>query len=184
MSTALILVDVINDFFHPRGPNYYPTYDTILPNILTLLEKARQRGLPVIHAMEAHRAGHEGDFEWRKLPVHDIEGSFEAEPAGGISVLEGEFAVRKRRYSAFFGTDLDLLLRELGVDRVILAGVKTNVCVRATAQDAFAFGYRVWVVKDAVGSNRQHLHDASLEDISRYLGDVVSLEECMARLGD
>ncbi len=183
MKTALILVDVINDFFHPQGPNYHESYSEILPNIVAVLESARERGVPVIHAMEGHREGLD-DFEWRKLPVHDLEGSFEAEPAEGISIAPGEFVVRKRRYSAFFATDLDLLLRELRVERVVLVGVKTNVCVRATAQDAFAYGYRVWVVKEAVASNRKHLHEASLEDIRRYFGDVVSMEDCVRGFDD
>ncbi len=183
MKTTLILVDVINDFFHPKGSNYHESYRETLPKIALVLEKAREHGIPVIHAMEGHRAGHD-DFEWKKLPVHDIEGSFEAEPAQGVLVLPGEYVVRKRRYSAFFATDLDLLLRELGIERVVLVGVKTNVCVRATAQDAFAYGYQVWVVEDAVASNRKHLHEASLEDIRRYFGDVVSLEKCVESFGN
>jgi maleamate amidohydrolase len=73
--------------------------------------------------------------------------------------------VRKRRYSAFFTTDLDLILREAGVGRLLIVGVKTHVCVRATAQDAFGYGYAVYVVKGAIGSNHPHLHAASLEDI-------------------
>jgi len=182
MKAALILVDVINDFFHPRGPNYHESYREILPNILSVLESAREHGVPVIHAMEGHRAGLD-DFEWRKLPVHDIKGSFEAEPAEGVSIAPGEFVVRKRRYSAFFATDLDLMLRELRAELVVLVGVKTNVCVRATAQDAFAYGYRVWVVGEAVASNREHLHEASLEDIRRYFGDVVSVEDCVRSFG-
>ncbi len=183
MKTALVLVDVINDFFHPLGTNYHTAHKTIMPNIVLMLEYARQQGMPVIHAMEGHRANHD-DFEWRKLPVHDIQGSFEAKPAEGISIQPGEYAVYKRRYSAFFATDLDLLLRELYVFRVILIGVKTNVCIRATAQDAFSYGYEVWVVEDAVASNRQHLHDASLEDINRYFGETISINDCRARLTD
>jgi len=181
MKTTLILVDVINDFFHPLGTNYHTAHKAVLPKIISMLEYARHKGMPIIHAMERHRVNHD-DFEWRKLPVHDIEGSFEANPAEGIAIQTGEYAVYKRRYSAFFATDLELLLRELNVGRVILVGVKTNVCVRATAQDAFAYGYQVWVVKDAVASNRQRMHDASLEDINHYLGEVIQRDDCLARL--
>ncbi len=182
MTTALILVDVIKDFFHPQGSNYHPQYLPILASIRRILEAARGEGIAIVHAMEGHPPGHEQDFEWRKLPHHCLLGSFEAEPAEGIEILDGEYEVRKRRYSAFMATDLDLLLRERGVKRVIIVGVKTHVCVRATAQDAFGLGYEVTVVREALGSNRTHLHEASLEDIERYMGQVVSIDECLVLL--
>ena len=84
---------------------------------------------------------------------------------------------RGRRYSAFFATDLALFLHEQRVIAVVIAGVKTNVCVRATAQDAFANGFNVIVPREATNSNRPHLAAASLEDIYRYLGKVVPLAE-------
>ena len=91
--------------------------------------------------------------------------------------MPGEYTVLKRRYSAFFATDLDLILREAGIKRLLIVGVKTHVCVRATIQDAFGYGYDVNIVKDAVGSNRTHLHAASLEDIERYMGSSLTIDE-------
>jgi len=88
----------------------------------------------------------------------------------------------KRRYSAFFATDLALFLHEQKIQRVVIAGVKTNVCIRATAQDAFASGFDVVVPREATNSNRPHLAEASLEDIDRYIGKVVSLEAALAML--
>jgi len=117
------------------------------------------------------------DFEWRKLPQHNIAGTFAAQPAPGVEIVSGEYTVLKRRYSAFFATDLDLILREADVKRLLIVGVKTHVCVRATVQDAFGFGYDANVVKDAVGSNHAHLHAASLEDIERYMGNSLTIEE-------
>lgn len=184
MTTALILVDVVNDFFHPQGRNYHPCYASVLTYIRRLLEAARRNKVVIVHAVEGHLPGHDQDFEWRKLPQHCIVGSFEAELAPGVDAQEGEYMLRKRRYSAFFATDLDLFLRERGVQHVVLVGVKTHVCVRATAQDAFALGYNVAVVREAVGSNHFHLHEASLEDIQRYMGRVISAEECLALFGE
>ncbi len=180
MSTALLLVDVINDFFDPRGRNYHPSYAPILARIRDLLQVAREAGVPVVHCMEGHRPG--VDFEHRKLPVHCIVGDHDAAPAPGVQVLPGEVEVRKRRYSAFFGTDLDLLLRERGVQRLVVVGVKSHVCVRATIQDAFAYGYDVALVRECTGSNHPHLHEASLEDIQRYMGTVVDLDEARQML--
>lgn len=180
MATALILVDIINEFFHPQGSNYHLEFDPILANVQLLLDAARRNGIVVVHAMEGHPPYHGQDFEWKKLQQHCITGSFEAQLAAGIDIRRGEYVIRKRRYSAFFATDLDLFLRERGVDRLVIVGVKTHVCVRATAQDAFALGYDVVLVKEAVGSDHAHLHEASLEDIERYMGRVISLDECMA----
>jgi len=177
MKTALIVVDAINDFFHPDGSNYHPDYDPILEKVIEILVLARQHKIMIVHTMESHIPGGHPDFEWRKLPQHNIAGTFAAQPAPGVKILPGEYTVLKRRYSAFFATDLDLILREAGVKRLLIIGVKTHVCVRATVQDAFGYGYDVIIVKDAVGSNRTHLHAASLEDIERYMGSSLTMEE-------
>jgi nicotinamidase-related amidase len=175
MVTALLLVDVINEFFDPRGRNYHPSYDQILRNIGEVLALARLHRMPVVHCREGHRPGH--DFEHRKLPVHDIVGSFDAQPAPGFEVGDEEMLVQKRRFSAFFATDLDLLLRERNVDRLVVVGVKSHVCIRATIEDAFAYGYEVFLIRECTGSNHSHLNEATLEDIERYMGSVISLEK-------
>src|SRR5206468_4861058 len=117
------------------------------------------------------------DLEGTKLPRHCVAGELDAEFVAGFEPAVGEVEVRKRRYSAFFGTDLSLLLHEQGVRRVVIGGVKTNVCIRATVQDAFAHGFEPIVARGAVNSNRPPLHDATLEDVERYFGRVVELDE-------
>lgn len=184
MKTALILVDVINDFFHPQGKNFKPEYEPTLANILLLLQTAREQGVVIVHAMEGHHpAARELDFEWKKLPPHCFLGEFDAEAVAGVNIQpDTEYVVRKRRFSAFFETDLNLLLREAGVEQIVIVGVKTHVCVRATTQDGFAYGYRVVIPLEAVNSNYKHLHEASLEDIQRYMGEVVPLTSALAML--
>lgn len=174
--SALILVDVINDFFHPDGSNFHEEYLPVLENIKSVLAQARVNGLMIVHTMEEHIPGHP-DFEWRKLPKHNFKGTANAQPEKDIEIRAGEYRVPKRRYSAFFATDLDLILRERGIEKLFLVGVKTHVCVRATAQDAFAYGYQVYVIAGAIGSNHAHLHSASLEDIDRYMGRVISMDD-------
>jgi maleamate amidohydrolase len=172
---ALILVDVINSFFVEGMPNFYPEAGQVLEPLRCLLTAARGSGAIVVHAAERHHPGFD-DYEWRKLPQHHFAGEPDAafltgfEPAGAHEVV-----VPKRRYSAFFATDLALFLNEQNVGTVVIAGVKTNVCIRATAQDAFANGFEVIVPREATNSNRPHLAAASLEDIDRYLGKVVPL---------
>lgn len=182
MSVALILVDVIKQFFDPQGDNYHTSYEAVLRAIQDLILAARQGKRLIVHAREWHYPNHADDFEWRKLSPHALAGSFQAEFPAGLPIAPEDLIVHKRRYSAFFATDLDLLLRERRIGTLVLAGVKTHVCIRATAQDAFALGYEVLVVREAVGSNHAHLHAASLEDIERYMGRVINLEEAVRLL--
>ena len=181
-ATALILVDVTNSFFVEGMPNYYPEAAAVVEPLRRLLSQARAYGHIVVHAVEQHYPGFE-DYEWRKLPRHHFIGDPDAAffegfaPSGAREVVIG-----KRRYSAFFATDLALFLREQRIERVIVAGVKTNVCIRATAQDAFANGFDVAVPLEATNSNRPHLAAASLEDIDRYIGKVVSLDAALEML--
>ncbi|WP_028849409.1 cysteine hydrolase family protein [Thermocrispum municipale] len=181
--TALVLVDVINDFFDPAGPNYYPRVRQTVEPLTQLLTTAREAGAVVIHAVERHRRD-VPDAEQPKLPVHCLEGSFEADFFPGFEPADrpGELVVPKRRYSGFFATDLALTLHEQRVERIVVAGVKTNVCIRATCQDGFAHGFAVVVPREATNSNRQHLEEASLEDIQRYFGSVVATTEAAALL--
>jgi nicotinamidase-related amidase len=182
-AAALILVDGINAFYDPGGPLYYPMIEETVDPILSLLTRAREHGALRIHAVERHRSGL-GDYEWRRLPEHTFAGTPDAEIFSAFVPVpdEREVEVAKRRFSAFFATDLALLLREQEVDTVVIAGVKTNVCIRATAQDAFANGFGVVVAREATNSNRPHLAEASLEDIDRYMGRVVSLDEALELL--
>jgi nicotinamidase-related amidase len=178
---ALILVDVNRSFFDPSGSLYYPAAADVLQPLEELLRAARAGGRLVVHAREIHHPGLY-DFELAKLPAHCRRDARDAEPFPGFEEGEGEVLVPKRRYSAFFATDLALLLREQAVEQVVVAGVKTNVCIRATVQDAFAHGFRPIVPRQAVNSNRPHLHAAALEDIERYFGEVTDLEAAVQLL--
>jgi maleamate amidohydrolase len=180
--TALILVDVINSFFEKGHPNYYPGVEAVIEPMRKLLAAARSSGAIVVHAAEKHRPGFR-DFEWRKLPVHHLADAEDAAFFGDFRpVGSNETVIHKRRFSPFFATDLALFLAEQSVERVVIAGVKTNVCIRATAQDAFAGGFEPIVAREATNSNRPHLAEASLEDIDRYMGRVVTLEEAIGML--
>jgi len=180
--TALILVDVTNSFFLEGMANHYPAAAEVLEPLRRLLAAARAGGRIVVHAVERHYPGFD-DFEWRKLPRHHLLGDLDQRIYAGFEPRdEREPLIFKRRFSAFFATDLALFLREQKIERVILAGVKTNVCIRATAQDAFANGFDVVVPREATNSNRPHLAEASLEDIDRYIGAVVPLARALEML--
>ncbi len=180
MKTALIVIDMQNTFLHPNGEHFYADAPVIVPNCRLLIDKARRCRSLIVHVADRHRGGF-ADFEDKRLPAHCISGAFDAEYFSGFGPNGSgqEIEIVKRRFSAFFSTELALFLQEQSVARLVICGVKTNVCVRATAQDAFAYGFDVCVVRDATNSNRQHLAEASLEDIARYIGHLVSTAEAM-----
>lgn len=182
-STALIVIDMQNSFLHPDGENAYASARETIEPVLQLIRTAETSGSLIVHTADKHRAQFV-DFEQKRLPRHCIDGGFDAAyfERFGPQGRSNEIEIVKRRYSAFFATELALFLTEQGIDRVVLCGVKTNVCVRATAQDAFAHGFEVIVVGEATNSNREHLAVASLEDIERYIGRVVDLETAMDML--
>jgi maleamate amidohydrolase len=179
-STALIMVDLLQAFFHPEGSSYYAEADAILPNVIKVLAAARSSDSLVVHAVERHFPGLSDD-EGKRIPPHCVEGTLDCEYASGAEPKNRvhEIEIPKRRYSSFMGTGLDLVLRSNQIQRVVIVGVKTNVCIRATAQDAFALGYEVVVPMDCSNSNRPHLADASFEDIRRYMGSTPDLHETL-----
>ncbi|MDE0114580.1 MAG: cysteine hydrolase [Albidovulum sp.] len=183
MKTALIVIDMQNSFLHSDCEHFYAEAPDIVPNCLALIRTARQRGSIIVHTADRHRKNFT-DFELKRLPAHCVIGGFHAQYFTGFGPGDGthEIEIEKRRFSAFFATELALFLREQSVERLIFCGIKTNVCVRATAQDAFAHGFEVFVVADATNSNRPHLAAASLEDIRRYFGQLVSTSEAMELL--
>lgn len=179
--TALILVDAIQSFFHEDGSAFYPAATDVLPNLERLLSAARANNVFRVHAVERHHPGVIDD-EHKRLPRHCEIGSLDAEyvPSLRPELSSLEIEVAKIRFSSFLATELDLMLRAQGVTRTVIAGVKTNVCVRATAQDAFGLGYEVVVPSDATNSNRPHLAAASLEDIGRYMGSTPTTDDVVA----
>jgi nicotinamidase-related amidase len=172
---------VIEAFFAPSGAFHYEAAAEVLPALARLLEAGRAGARLVVHARETHYPGL-ADHEGTKLPPHSILGEPDADFVPGFEPRSGEPEVRKRRFSAFFATDLALLFQEQGVRMVVIAGVKTNVCIRATVQDAFAYGFEPILARGAVNSNRPHLHEATLEDVERYFGRVIGLDEAEALL--
>ena len=93
-----------------------------------------------------------------------------------------DYVIRKRRYSGFFGTDLDLVLRENHIENVVIVGTKTNCCIRATVTDAFYLDYNGIVVSDCVATNSEEVNRVHLEDIRKYLGQVVDSDTLFEKL--
>ncbi len=177
---ALLVIDMLRDFI--EGKLSSPRFRRVIPCIERLLEVARGRGVPVVYVCDSHVPGVDRELElWGP---HAVRGTRGAEVIDELKPREGDYIVLKRRYSGFFQTDLDLLLRELGVDTVILTGVSTDVCVLHTAADAFFRGYRVVVVEDCVEAFTEEGHRWALDYMKRVYGaKIVRSEEIEKILG-
>jgi nicotinamidase-related amidase len=157
--TALIVVDMQNDFVSEGGTLRVADAEATIPAIAALLSLARSSGMRVVFSQDTHR---DGDPEWQIWPEHAREGTWGWEIVEALAPLPEETVLRKVRYDAFYGTPLDHLLRLWGVDTLVLCGTVANICVHYTAASAALRWYHVIVVKDAVSALEQIDMEASL----------------------
>jgi nicotinamidase/pyrazinamidase len=172
---ALVIIDMVNDFVKEGGALYVGDAGLrVIPVIADLLQRARAEKWPVIYLCDQHTSA---DSEFEMFPSHCLMGTEGGEICVELAPLEGEIIIPKRRYSGFFGTDLDLTLRELGVSELVLTGVCTNICVLYTAADARMRHYKVKVLKDGVASFDEKAHQFALQEMEKTLGvQLVSRE--------
>lgn len=168
MKQALLVIDMLYDFVDPDGILYTGEHvNTVIEKVREEIDKAREVGIPVIYIADHHRPD---DAEFVMFPAHCVAGTRGGEVIARLAPAPGDPVIHKRRYSAFFGTDLDLILREKGIEELILTGVCTNICVLYTAADARMRGYQVRVIKDAVASFDREAHEFALREMSKTLG--------------
>jgi nicotinamidase-related amidase len=147
--TALIVVDMQNDFVAEGGSLRVPDAESTLPAIGTLLELARAYGIRVVFTQDTHR---DGDPEWRIWPEHAREDSWGWQIVDALAPREDETVIRKVRYDGFYGTPLDHLLRLWGVTTLVICGTVANICVHYTAASAALRWYDVIIPRDAVSA--------------------------------
>lgn len=165
---ALVVIDMLRDFVDADGKlSIGPSAAGVVQAIARKVEEARREGWPVIYVCDRHA---EDDPEFAMFPPHCVAGTPGADVVAELRPRPGDKIVPKRRYSAFFQTDLDLTLRELGVDEIVLAGVCTNICDLYTAADARMLGYRVTVPRDCVASFDEAAHEFALKEMEHTLG--------------
>ena len=175
--TALLVVDMVNDYVEPEGAMPMPGARPVIEANRRLADAARKAGVRIVWIRPGHLDADDALF--RKRIVHALEGTWGAELHADLGVREAERVMRKRRYSAFFATDLDLWLREHDIGRVVLTGVALNICVRATVHDAFFLDYDVWVVRDACQGTSEREEESSLYDIATHYGDVTTMADVL-----
>ncbi len=147
--TALIAVDMQNDFVKEGGSLLVPDAEGTIPNIQSLLERARQSGMKVVFTQDTHT---DGDPEWEIWPEHVREGSWGWQIVDELQPRNDETVIRKVRYDAFYGTHLDHFLRLWNIDTLVICGTVANICVHYTAASGALRWYDVVIPKDATST--------------------------------
>ena len=172
---VLIMVDLMRAYFDPASPMCLPSRGC-LESAARVLTVARECGVPVVHTRVAYQEdGRDGGMFVRKIPAlqHLFGGGALSEFMPEVGPIDDELVVVKQYASAFFGTSVVSTLNAAGVDTVVIVGVSTSGCVRATAVDAIQLGFVPLVVADAVGDRETGPHEANLFDLQAKYAEVV-----------
>jgi ureidoacrylate peracid hydrolase len=194
-STALLVVDLQNCFMLPPYPTEVPLAREIVPNVNKLAAATRAAGGAVVWIQMTHT---EQDKKTWSVFYDDVSNAINKTEGlkrlgrgthgqalyDTLDVKPADLKVEKNRFSAFIqgSSDLDKLLKERGIDTVLVTGTVTNTCCESTARDAMMLNYKVVMVSDANAAATDEEHNATLANILRLFGDVMSTEECIARL--
>ncbi len=184
---ALVLVDLMRAYFTAGSPLDLGS-TAALETAAVLLEAARLQKVPVVHTAVRYRSGatDAGHFVLKvpalALLADDADGDLR-EFMPQVAPHPGEVVIVKQYASAFFGTSLASTLRAMDVDTVVMAGVSTSGCIRASATDALQHGFRPMVVLDACADRTTDLHDSNLRDLQAKYADVIDSAEALLHLG-
>lgn len=171
---AVIVIDMLNDFV--TGSLKCERAQSIIGPLKKLIEAARKHGIPVIYSNDSHYKGIDHELKlWGEHAMVNTEG---AEVIGELKPSANDYIIPKRRYSGFFQTDLQLLLNELGVEKLIITGLHANMCVRHTSADAFFWGYQIVVPRDGTEAFTEEDYLGGLDYLKKIYGaEITTVDE-------
>ena len=175
---AVIVVDMLNDFV--SGSLAHPRINHIIQPIAELCDAARANGVPVIYANDSHNP--EIDNEFKIWGPHAVQGTWGAEVIDELKPHEGDIVIPKKHYSGFFETSMERVLRELGVNTLIITGWQADCCCRHTSADAFFRGFNIVVPKETTDTLTQEDYLGALEYIKNiYGGKICTLKQIISK---
>ena len=186
--SALLLIDVQKEVLDPKGTlcgDLPKVAAALLDAVRQLVAWARQRDVPVVWIRMAFRPGYVDASRTVRESAMEmagrlVDGTWGADFVDGLGRLDTDIVITKKRPSAFFGTDLNFVLRGLGVEQLIVAGTSTNWAVESTIRDAESLDYQVVVPREATGARMGDLHEAALRSIASRYGKITTLNEVLA----
>jgi len=181
--SALIVIDMQYFFLNPDSPTFTCGGLAILPTLKRLIDSFREAGRPVIFTQHVHHQNNldSGIMGWWWEGMC-LEGSPDSEIHDNIAPLPGEKVIFKHRYSAFYNTDLETVLRCQQIEDIVISGIMTNLCCESTARDAYYRDYRVFFPADSTGSINEEMHLSSLLNLAFGFSFVTSADVVMEEL--
>ena len=193
-TTALVVIDMQNTFCAEGAPAEVPASRGIVPNLNRLTPQLRKLGVPVIWVLHANTQ-HGGKSDWDLFYNHIVSGQVRARTLESnspenqavytaLDVSDDDMVIVKNRYSALIpgSSSLERVLRSRGIDTVLIAGTKTNVCCESTARDAMMMDFKVTMLSDCCAALSDDEHRASLETIIQQFGNVLSSDQTIERM--
>ncbi|XP_072981099.1 probable inactive nicotinamidase At3g16190 [Typha angustifolia] len=181
--TAMLVIDMQNDFILPESPLCVAGGDAIVPSVIRAVQVARERGILVIWVVREHDHLGRDVEQFRRHFYTDgkgaaVKASKGAELVDGLLIEERDYKLVKTRFSAFFATHLDLLLRNCGINKLVVAGIQTPNCIRQTVFDAVSLDYQhITVISDATAAASPEIHLANLTDMKNIGVATPTLQE-------
>jgi nicotinamidase-related amidase len=185
---CLLVIDMQNEFLEDDGAIFFHYGAEIVPNVKRLIAACREASIPVVFTGHVHEdPAVDGGMtaEWWPLIKEGrclIKGSRGAEIYSGLRPRRTDKVIWKHRYSAFYNTDLEIILRGMGVTDLIITGVLTNVCCESTARDAFFHDFRVFFLADATASSEPEFHIATLRNVAYAFAYVVTADQMVKQI--
>jgi ureidoacrylate peracid hydrolase len=180
---ALLVIDMQRYFLDPEMGAYTCGGPAVLPNVKKLINAFRKKGCPVIFTRHVHApdGSDAGIMAWWWEGMC-LEGSPESEIEPGLAPLDNEKVISKHRYSAFYNTDLETVLRCQKIEDIVITGVMTNLCCESTARDAYFRDFRVFFPADATGTVIEEMHLASLINLAYGFACITTSDRILKQL--
>lgn len=187
--SALLIIDMQNGFLNAASPLCIPTAKATVPACAESIRWAREESIPIFFVTRRYSSDgsdmeHTHYMSWfngGKPLSPDCAPELSADMPEKFGVSEGGYHIVKPSYSAFFRTELDEKLRDLGVGTVILAGTTTPNCIRMTCYDALSLGYNVGVLRDCTSSVTEEIQESNLRDMENVGAQILTSEEFMSK---
>ncbi len=180
-TTAVIVVDMQNDFADPDGALYAPQSGEVIPQIASLVEQAREAGADIVYTKDVHPEGQFDDAyyydEFAQWGEHVVEDTWGAEIVDDLDVRDEDYIVEKQTYDAFHETGLDEYLTENGITDLVICGTLANVCVLHTAGSAGLRDYRPVLVDDVLGYIEEDHKQYAVEHAEWLFGEAITSDD-------
>lgn len=187
-TTALVVIDMESAFISKESPLCIQQAAASVPACSRVIRKARERGIPVFFVNRVYRKnGSDVEFtryeSWRngkRYLAPNSQGALSTEMPAEFLLQEGDYTIIKPRFSAFFQTELDLILRRLGVRTVILTGTTTPNCIRTSCYDGLSLDYNILIIEDCCSSNTEEIQRVNMEDMAR-VGAIITTSDSFCK---